>query len=170
MRAQNIASQPITCTDPVAVEKPGLLYEMSDEPGPAGVVINQVELNPVKTGGIASNQWVKLYNTGSSEVDISGWNINSTRPASPHFGLTAHILPGTKIPSKGYYLIETPDLGEDWNWLTRTDEVLTLRDAQGRLVDWTPELTDDKYEGTAETWQYLPEGRKTRSLSNWIFR
>jgi DNA-binding beta-propeller fold protein YncE len=134
-------------------EKPGLVYVMSDEPGPAGVVISEVELNPVKKPDTLGNQWVKLYNTGASEVDISGWTITSTRPSSPLYGLTAHIPPGTKIAPGGYYTVESPDVDYPWCWLLREMEVVTLRDSQGRLVSWTPELTDKADGGTPETWQ-----------------
>lgn len=149
---------------------PNPVYMMSDEPGPAKVVINKVELNPLERRDVPSNQWVELYNNGSSEVNISNWTITSTRPRSAIYGSTAHIPSGTKLPPRGRYVFETPSVGEPWNWLQRAREVITLRDAQGRLVDWTPELTDDKSGGTPETWQRFPGGKNTRSLSDWVLR
>ena len=113
-------------------ENPGLVYVMSDEPGPRGVVINQVELNPQED---TSGQWVELYNAGTAQVEISGWTITSTRPASGLYGLTAHIPNGTTIPAGGRYRVETLDPGEPSSWLARTRELLTLRDVAGRLVD-----------------------------------
>ncbi|MFQ5879622.1 MAG: lamin tail domain-containing protein [Dehalococcoidia bacterium] len=151
-------------------EAPEPIYVMSDEPGPQGMVINKVELNAVKEGGTVRSQWVELYNSGPSEVDVSGWTLTATRPHQVWPGLTAHIPLGTTILPGGYHIVETPDPGDPWYWLVREREVITLRDAQGRLVDWTPELTDEESGGTLETWQRFPEGQNTRSVSDWIFR
>ena len=84
------------------------IYVMSDEPGPSGVILNKVELNPVQESGI-EYQWVELYNTGTSEVDISNWTLAPTGTlyrGGP--GLTAHIPQGIKLPPGGRYVVETP--------------------------------------------------------------
>ena len=149
------------------------IYVMSDEPGPSGVILNKVELNPVQESGI-EYQWVELYNTGTSEVDISNWTLAPTGTlyrGGP--GLTAHIPQGIKLPPGGRYVVETPlasSSNVNQNWLRWEKEGLAFRDAQGRLVDWTPDLTDDDRGGTPETWQRLPQGQSSHSPSAWVFK
>ena len=150
------------------------LHVMSDEPGPSGVILNKVELNPVEQSGI-EYQWVELYNTGASEVDISNWTLASTNVGSvgERLGLTAHIPQGSKLGPGGCYVVETPVASRSYswrNWLERTKEVIALRDAQGRLVDWTPELTDDGSGGTPEILQRLPEGQGSHAPSAWVVK
>jgi DNA-binding beta-propeller fold protein YncE len=150
------------------------LYVMSDEPGPGGVILSKVELNPVDQSGI-EYQWVELYNTGASEVDISNWTLIPTGVDIEYgsVGLTAHIPQGSILPPGGRYVVENPvasRFSSSQNWLDWTGEGLALRDAQGRLVDWTPDLTDDGSGGTPEFWQRLPAGQSSHAPSAWEFK
>ena len=41
----------------------------------ASIVINEFDPNPL--GADAGNEWVELYNTGSSPVDLTGYNLTN---------------------------------------------------------------------------------------------
>src|SRR3954470_5668727 len=62
---------------------------------PANVVINEIHYNPdVKT---EPAEFIELYNTGSSAVDVGGWTLDS----GVHFTIPA----GTNMPAGSYLVI-----------------------------------------------------------------
>gem|GEM_PF-336900 len=106
-------------------------------PGEGAVVINEVAW--MGTAADYNDEWIELYNAGSSDVDLAGWTIRAD-DGTPEITLTGVITAG------GYYLLERSDdgvitdvvanqtytgaLGNDPN-----GEVLRLRDAGGSEVD-----------------------------------
>ncbi|GGA60042.1 hypothetical protein GCM10011490_07730 [Pseudoclavibacter endophyticus] len=70
-------------------------------PGATAVVVNEAE----SSGGIPGD-WVELFNTGDSDVDLSGWVVrddNDTRES---------VIPdGTVIEAGGYFIVEESALG-----------------------------------------------------------
>jgi len=72
------------------------------------VIINEIMYNP-PGGREAQKEWVEIYNSGDSSLDLSGWTIwtnNSSRTdplaAHPQFGNGSAI-----IPANGYAVIST---------------------------------------------------------------
>jgi hypothetical protein len=65
------------------------------------VKINEIRFN---SGSIPTNQFIELYNTGESEVDISNWALIST-PSEWASVRLATIPANTKIMAKGFYLL-----------------------------------------------------------------
>nr|WP_294792893.1 arabinofuranosidase catalytic domain-containing protein [uncultured Mucilaginibacter sp.] len=65
-----------------------------------------VKINEVRfgTGNNLTNQFVELYNPGSSAVDISKWTIMNTRSEWGTIKLGT-IPAGTKIAAKGFYVL-----------------------------------------------------------------
>ncbi len=65
------------------------------------VTINEIRLS---TGTNIRNQFIELYNSSDSEVDISGWSLINTRSEWAPVKL-AGIPAGTRIAAGGFYLL-----------------------------------------------------------------
>jgi lamin tail-like protein len=102
---------------------------------PLTLVINEVAW--AGTAASSSDEWIELYNPGSSPVNLTSW-ILKTDDTSPTIALT-----GT-IPAGGYFLLERTDdttvsdiiadliyTGE----LNNSNEILRLLDPGGNLID-----------------------------------
>jgi hypothetical protein len=64
-------------------------------PPPGRVVLNEVE-----SSGGTPGDWVELYNTGGSAVDVSGWVFKDNNDTN------AFVIPqGTTVPSGGYLVL-----------------------------------------------------------------
>ncbi|MBI3671686.1 lamin tail domain-containing protein [Candidatus Azambacteria bacterium] len=99
------------------------------------MVINEVAW--MGTSVSANNEWMELYNTSSSAVDLTGWTLEAT-DGSPKIALTGNVASG------GYFLLErtddsaVPSIQADQIYsgaLSNSGEILILRDAQGLEVD-----------------------------------
>lgn len=98
----------------------------------SGVVINEIAW--MGTVADSSDEWIELYNSGSSEVNLDGWKIQDKT--------TEFELSGT-IPAQGYYLIEdneevtniTADLLKSALSLSNDGEQLILIDEDEEIVD-----------------------------------
>ncbi|MCL2142949.1 MAG: lamin tail domain-containing protein [Methanomassiliicoccaceae archaeon] len=116
-----------------------------------GVVINEFELNPPGTD--SNNEWVELYNSTASAVDLEGYKIqpfsNMTRMYEIHDTV---LRPGERT------VITFPG-----QFLNNTRESITLFDADGVVVDYTPSKTDSKNDDL--TWQ-----RETDASANWVLK
>lgn len=121
--------------------------------GSPGVVINEFELNPPGDDYAPGAEFVELYNSGPTPVDISGWKVSST-----HGILVVITIPsGVGIPVGGFNIVT-----HTTQWLDNTDEQIILRDAGGVEIDRTP-VKSDPY-NDARTWQRYPDG-----ASQWYF-
>jgi len=110
----------------------------------SAVVINELHINPdVKTELV---EFIELYNTGTAEVDLSGWQFTE--------GVLYTFPVGARLPANGYVIVgENPDgIRTKWNigrtgipdrsifgpWaggLSNEGEQLVLRDASGNVMD-----------------------------------
>jgi hypothetical protein len=69
--------------------------------GAAGVVINEVQVQTTSP----SQQFVELFNPGSSSVDISGWTLkHDTSSRSTSAVVLATVPASTSLPAGGFYL------------------------------------------------------------------
>ena len=110
--------------------------------GLASVVINEVELDSPGE----DDQWVELYNTGDSDVDITGWSI------TPLSDPTKETFIGFEsISAKGFYVLTFAD-----GWLDRNQEELVLRNDEGLRVDSTPVMYD--LDDSSCSWGRYPDG------------
>lgn len=123
---------------------------------PAEVVINEFEQNP--PGDDAGNEWVELYNNGSTKVNIGGWKLVSGRG-----GYIVTIPDGTEIAADDYWVT---------NWtissLYNSDENVTLYNATDAEVDKT--LTASDGDNDDNCWARFPNGIDTDSDSDWRFQ
>jgi len=125
-----------------------------DNPNFGEDVINNNEALDVVISEIAwmgnenssSDEWIELYNSTNSDIDLEGWRIVS-QDGNPDI-----IIEGI-IESLGYFLIErtddesVPDVTADFitsfgGGLGNSGEVLELYDAANILIDSTPLLGD----------------------------
>jgi hypothetical protein len=127
-----ILTTPTPPPTPIATRTPEAVPTGSPGGTPTGgaVVIN--EINWFGTQAAVDGEWIELYNSGSSAVDLDGWKIvNSTQ------GWTAPIGSGVSISSGGYLVIaRRPDitnlaeyLYDNYNFGVTGDSVSLLDDA-----------------------------------------
>jgi len=104
------------------------------------ILINEVAWSG--TSANSSDEWIELYNPGSSAINIAGWQLYGddnifNKVGSPHISLT-----GT-IPAGGFFLLERDELATDVTAnqvystgdLLNTGERLYLKDNSGNTVD-----------------------------------
>ena len=111
------------------------------------VVINEVDTNPPGNDSTTISEWIELYNPTDFDVDLSGWEIGSTTVLKK----TLNIPDGTVI-LPGKFLTFTYESV----WFTDSSESVELRDADGTLVDKTPNITD--LENDFSSWQRVYDG------------
>ena len=129
------------------------------------VVINEIELNPPgidsrSTSHASSSvtEFVELYNPTDSEVDISGWQI------IPSKTWKSYIIPiGNVIEPNDHVVFMASSF-----WLQDSSEFVTLKDANGLIIDQTSLLID--LDDDMNTWQRAYDGLDTGSSSDWILK
>jgi len=153
----------------------------TDTPTPGKIVINEV--SPI---GTDANDWVELYNSGESSVDVSGWKINDASGSA----VQADVFPSvTPIPSHGFAVVVTSSTavsGIPSNAITITLSTLTIGSnglataGDGVILDDnTSTLVDQMSYGNvktifnlpapsgAQTLERFPNGVDTDSASDW---
>jgi hypothetical protein len=102
------------------------------------VLINEIAW--MGTAASASDEWIELYNSSSSEIDLAGWNLYEG-------GDVLIVALSGKISAGGYYLIErtnddtvkdiTADLAHSFggSGLNNSGENLVLKNSSGEIVD-----------------------------------
>lgn len=99
-------------------------------------IATTVKINEVESSGGSPGDWVELYNTGTSTVDLSGYIFKDNDDSH------AYVLPaGTTIAAGGYFIVEEAAMGfglgsPDAARLFAPDGV-TLVDS----YEWTPHAT-----------------------------
>jgi len=103
--------------------------------GPGDVILSEIAWMGTAAG--YTHEWIELYNTKGSAIDLTGWTL-SAADGTPNISLT-----GT-IPAHGYYLLErssdetVSDIAADRIYsgdLGNGGETLQLKDASSNLID-----------------------------------
>lgn len=100
---------------------------------PGSVVINEVAW--AGSADSANDEWIELYNTGGSAIDLAGWVIEDD-------GATTYALSGV-IPAGGYFLIEDSEAAVNPQMadllvnlsLANSGDSLVLKDDGGVAID-----------------------------------
>ncbi|MBI2450444.1 MAG: lamin tail domain-containing protein [Candidatus Nealsonbacteria bacterium] len=101
------------------------------------VLINEIAWSGTKAN--SADEWLELYNTTNSTIDLVGWTLKAADDAP---SLTFST---SSIPAKGYFLLERTDdttvndISADFIYtgaLGNDGEKLELRDAGGNLIDF----------------------------------
>jgi hypothetical protein len=117
----------------------------ANPPGPGDVLINEYVAN-------SASEWVELYNTTGSALDISGHYIDD-RPGA---GSPKQIPANTTIPAYGYYVMTFS------NFLTNGgDEVRFLDPAQNVL-----DATSYTYSTAERSWYRFPDGGRWSTIDS----
>jgi len=130
-----------------------------------------VVINEICWSGTSSDhtqEWIELFNTTDADIDITGWVLASSDGA-PFIRLQGILTHHTADdPTSGYYLLERSSddtistIPADQIYqgaLTNLGEVLTLTDADGRIID-TANIVFS--EDTGRSW---PAGSDSRGNS-----
>lgn len=116
---------------------------------PQAVIINEIAW----AGSVdsATDEWLELYNTTSTNIDLTGWTIDDDS------GAQTYELTGT-IASHQYYLLESKDIvtslpgdGTDSLSLSNAGDSLILKDAVGTIIDSVNTTSGPWYAGSNTT-------------------
>ncbi len=109
----------------------------------AQVLINEVAW--MGTAASANAEWLELYNTGDTDIDLTGWNLNAADGA-PAVKLSGAIAAGqyfllertsdATVPGVTADLIYTGALGNAGEWLKLTDSAGSLVDEVNATAGW----------------------------------
>lgn len=109
----------------------------------AGVMINEVELNP--RGQDAGNEWVEIYNPTGASIDIGNYKLLTT------YRSTVITIPaGTVVGAGELYIFAVT--GQS----LANQDLLVLVDGSGQVMDRTSTLVDRSDD--PRTWQRVPDG------------
>lgn len=134
----------------LAFPTPGVTNDLTHRHSP--VCINEF-LTTSRSGGV--DDWVELYNRGTSTADISGWYLTDelAQPTKYRFP------PGTTIPPGGFLVVNETQLG--FAFSSTGSEVIMLTHADGvtgmDYFDFGPQFPD------------VTQGRFPDGSANWHF-
>ncbi len=126
---------------------------------------SSVVMNEIYSRGVPGNlDWIEIYNSSSSPIDISGYKIYDIGGQSGT--KNKKLFPsGTIIPAQGFYVIitDTADFAGDNSGfgLSSNGETVWLEDAAGNLIDNVtfPSMaltqTYGRYPDGSSNWQLL---------------
>lgn len=115
---------------------------------PSGVFINEIMPNP--RGADETEEWIELYNSNNSDLDLSGWQIQDTAGTITNYTIPA----GTKISATSFLVFKRSDT-----------KIMLNNDGDGLNL-----LTPDKKIIASVTFTKAPLGQsynKTTSGWNW---
>jgi hypothetical protein len=87
--------------------------------------------------------WVEVYNSGTTDMDISGYIINDKATAAGGYAIPA----GTTISAGGFYLVDANESGES---ISSGGEDVSLAEPDGTIIDHT--VTPDMSSNVGLTW------------------
>jgi len=122
------------------------------------VVINEIDINPPGNDSLSVSEWIELYNPTNTAIDIGSWTIASTTVLKQ----TMIIPYGTTIQPNSFLTYSYKSV-----WFTDVSELVELRDADGKVIDQTPTITDIEDDFTS--WQRIYDGFDTDSVNDWKF-
>jgi predicted ribosomally synthesized peptide with SipW-like signal peptide len=124
-------------------------------PTPANIVINEFMANPV--GSDESNlEWVELYNTGGSSIDINGWVLYDSNDAHDLPISSANVAGGSTVVGAGGYVVVGRNGDADFS-LNNSGDSVRLYDG---VIGVGNQIESSSYLSTIEdrTWSRLPDG------------
>jgi competence ComEA-like helix-hairpin-helix protein len=135
---QTTITEPIVATNESAKDT-SIVY-------PAGVVINEILPNP--EGADETNEWIELYNSNSSDIDLSGWQLQDTNGTIT----TYTIAQGTKILANSFLIFKRPDTKISLN---NDQDGLNLLTPDKKIADsvaFTTAPLNQSYNKTSTDW------------------
>lgn len=109
-----------------------------DEPfvaSPPPVVQSNVKINEIYSRGTEANpDWIEIYNTSNTQVDLSGYKIydsggqGGTKPKK-------QFPAGSTLPANGFFVIEVDDKTSSGFGLSSDGETVWLENPSGSVID-----------------------------------
>ncbi|OGH88099.1 MAG: hypothetical protein A3J93_05615 [Candidatus Magasanikbacteria bacterium RIFOXYC2_FULL_42_28] len=121
---------------------PPAVAPTSTAPATTTILLNEIFPDPA--GSDNDDEFIELYNFGTSAVDLGGWKIKDNEKS---FSLSSNI------PAGGYLILKRPDTGIALN--NTTPESVVLTDAWGREADkisYESAQTNAGYNRTVNGW------------------
>ena len=111
----------------------------SEVSGSPKLVISQIYTGGGNSGAIYNTKYIELFNSGTSEADISGWSLQYGVSNKDTISGSPCILPNdAKLPSGGYYLVAL-NMGTNGEALPAPDHTCSMNPAAAKgklfLVD-----------------------------------
>ncbi|MBI5296935.1 MAG: lamin tail domain-containing protein [Chloroflexi bacterium] len=144
-------------------------------PTPTGTALRRIVINEVAWAGtgsstLTSDEWIELYNPGSTSINLTGWTI---KDSSSTISLTG------VIPAGGYFLLEhdddttVSDIAADQVYTTielnNSGETLTLYDPANKAIDTANGNGGSWPAGSASTYGTMERaGISSESDSTWM--
>jgi len=102
-----------------------------------------LKLNEIMSKDVGDNpDWIEVYNSGTQDIDISGYFLNDKAVAGGY-----EIPTGTIITAGGFYLVDANESGES---ISSGGEDVSLAEPDGTIVDHT--ITPDMSSDVGLTW------------------
>ncbi|PIY58555.1 MAG: hypothetical protein COY98_01400 [Candidatus Yonathbacteria bacterium CG_4_10_14_0_8_um_filter_43_17] len=100
----------------------------------ATVIVNEVQISPI------NERFIELYNSDSSDVDLTGWYIQRKTATGSSFGslVSSTQLNGKIIKANGYFLISRNSYSNSdivTNITLTESNTIRVRDSKGKDVD-----------------------------------
>jgi len=98
-----------------------------------------LKLNEIMSKDVGDNpDWIEVYNSGTEDMDISGYWLNDKPTAAGGF----EIPSGTIISAGGFYLVDANESGES---VSSGGEDVSLSKPDGTVIDLTttPDMSND---------------------------
>ena len=93
-----------TADQPTSVLRPPNAARRTVTTSAGSVVISQIYGAGGNSGSTLKNDYVELFNPGTSPVDVTGWSVQYTSAAGTAWQVTP--LPASSVPAGGYYLVQ----------------------------------------------------------------
>jgi len=122
-----------------------------------GLIINEFEANPA--GDDYGNEWIELFNNTESTIDLDGYTLTASSDwKTKVMRLSGSIAPGETLDIEPTFIMVNSS-----GKYTRSGEALTLKNADGEILDKTPTLKDGDNDG--KTWHREFDGSTEWVLS-----
>ena len=135
---------------------------------PGSIVINEIAW--MGSTDSTSDEWIELYNTTSSDIDLTGWSIEDD-------GSTTYSITSGTIPANGFFLIEDSEIATNIAAdivipisLGNTGDSLSLLDATAQTIDTVNASSGPWYAGdntTKATMERIDPLSSSEDSANW---
>lgn len=132
------------------------------------LIVNEVFSNGTKAPDTSNPDWAEIYNSGTTEIDLTGYAIQDdvSKPAAKRL-----IKAGLKVPAKGFLIIHT-EVNNDqavegtgsFGLSTSNSDGVTLFNSKGQVVNRLEYPAPSAGQPTAtpnKSWGRFPDGGTT---------
>jgi len=144
--SQTPISNEIQNSDNETTTKQPVIEEIKNYPD--GIFIN--EIMPSPNGSDEAGEWIELYNSNNSDIDLAGWQIKDTN-GTP----TTYTFPkDVKIVAMGFSILKRPDTKITLN---NDKDGLNLINPAGENIDFvefTKAVKGQSYNKMTSNWQW----------------